>query len=88
MLRLCKQCHSHFGDEDSCPHCGAAVPNVLGRAVKAAATAVTAAAMLTNCGIGPRPLYGVPICHSNNDCVQGFVCDTATGHCEKPDGGP
>ena len=88
MLRLCKLCHQHFGGERVCPHCGAAALQPLGRAVKVAA-AVTAAAVLSGCGgVGPQPLYGVPICHSNSDCAPGFVCDTTTGRCEKPDGGP
>ena len=91
MLRLCKQCHAHFGSEPQCPHCGAEVPNPLGRVVKTAAAAVTAAAVLSGCGgIGPRPLYGVAIqCTKDLDCAQTQVCDTSTNRCvPKPDGGP
>lgn len=89
MLRLCKQCHGHFGDEPQCPHCGAQVPNPLGRAVKTAAAAVTAAALLSGCGTA-RPLYGVALmCTKDSDCVQGETCDLQTHQCvTKTDAGP
>jgi hypothetical protein len=91
MLRLCKQCHAHFGDESSCPHCGAPASNPLGRAVRTAAAAVTAAAVLSGCsGVEPRPLYGVALqCTKDSDCAQTQTCNTQTHQCVlKPDAGP
>jgi hypothetical protein len=76
--------------EDECPHCGADAPSKLGRAVKVAA-AVTAAAVLSNCGgIGPQPAYGVALmCTRDSDCAQSETCNTQTHQCvQKPDAGP
>jgi len=91
VLRICKQCHGHFAREASCPHCGAPAADLLGRAAKVTAAAVTAAAVLSGCGgIQPQPLYGVALmCTKDTDCAATQVCDTNTHRCvPKPDAGP
>lgn len=91
MLRICKQCHGHFARETQCPHCGAPAADLLGRAVKVTATAVTAAAVLSGFSCGEvKPLYGVAfMCTKPSDCQATQVCDTTSHECvAKPDAGP
>jgi len=86
VLRLCKQCQQHFGDEGRCPHCGTAARDPLGRAVKVTAAAISAAAFLSAC-----PAYGHPVIHcvKEADCAANETCDAQTQTCElKTDAGP